>query len=140
MRILARTTLALPVLALLAAPALAGGGKDLEATPQAKAYRVLLKAVDDGDYEAYKKAMVAEAAKSIDEQTKEMGMTPKKGMEFLKAMAPTDIKLTDLKVDGKKATLFATGKSDGETNWGTIELAEENGAWKVGHQSWTNKK
>lgn len=140
MRILARTTLTLLVLALLGAPALTGGGKDLEATPQAKAYRVLLKAVDDGDYEGYKKAMVAEASKSIDEQTKEMGMTPKKAMEFMKAMAPTDVKLTDLKVDGKKATLSATGKSEGETNWGTIELAEENGTWKVGHQSWTNKK
>lgn len=140
MRILARTTLALLVLALVSAPALAGGAKDLEATPQAKAYRALLKTVDDGDYEGYKKAMVAEAAKSIDGQTKEMGMTPKKAMEFMKAMAPTDIKLTDLKVDGKKATLSATGKSDGQTNWGTIELAEENGVWKVGHQSWTNKK
>jgi hypothetical protein len=139
MRITVRVTLALLVLALVGAPAFAGAAKDLEKTPQAKAYRTLLKAVDDGDYEAYKKAMVAEAAKSIDEQTKEMGMTPKKGMEFLKAMAPTDVKLTDLKVDGKKATLSATGKQGGETNWGTIELAEENGAWKVGHQSWTNK-
>jgi hypothetical protein len=139
MRITVRVTLALLVLALVGGPALAGAAKDLEKTPQAKAYRTLLKAVDDGDYEAYKKAMVAEAAKSIDEQTKEMGMTPKKGMEFLKAMAPTDVKLTDLKVDGKKATLSATGKQGGETNWGTIELAEENGAWKVGHQSWTNK-
>lgn len=141
MRILARTTLALLILALMCAPAYGGGdGKDLEKTPQAKAYRALLKTVYDGDYEGYKKAMVAEAAKSIDEQTKEMGMTPQKAMEFMKAMAPTDVKLTDLKVDGKKATLSATGKSGGETNWGTIELAEENGAWKVGHQSWTNKK
>jgi hypothetical protein len=141
MRILARTALALLFLALLCVPAPAGGGsKDLEATPQGKAYRALLKTVETGDYEGYKKAMVAEAAKTIDEQTKEMGMTPKKAMEFMKALAPTDVKLTDLKVDGKKATLSATGKSGGETNWGTIELAEEDGVWKVGQQSWTNKK
>lgn len=140
MRILARMTLALLVVTLVSAPTLAGGGKDLEATPQAKAYRALLKTIESGDYEAYKKAMVAEAAADIDKQTKEMGMTPKKAMEFLKAIAPSDVKLTELKVDGKKAMMSATGKSGGETNWGTIELAEENGAWKVGKQSWTNKK
>jgi hypothetical protein len=140
MRILTRMTLSVLFIALVCAPALAGGGKDLEATPQGKAYRALLKTVEDGDYEAYKKAMVAEAAVEIDKQTKEMGMPPKKAMEMLKALAPSDIKLTDLKVDGKKATLSATGKSGGETNWGTVELAEENGAWKVGKQSWTNKK
>ena len=140
MRIPVRTILALLVTTLVAAPALAGSAKDLEATPQAKAYRALLKTVDAGDYEGYKKAMVAEAAKSIDEQTKEMGMEPKKAMEFLKTMAPTDIKLTSLKVDGKKATLSAEGKSMGEMSYGTIELAEENGAWKVGKQSWSNKK
>jgi hypothetical protein len=140
MRIFARMTLALVFVALVWAPAFAGGGKDLEATPQGKAYRALLKTVESGDYEAYKKAMVAEAAADIDKQTKEMGMTPKKAMEFLMALAPSDVKLTELKVDGKKATLSATGKSGGETNWGTIDLAEENGAWKVGKQSWTNKK
>jgi hypothetical protein len=140
MRILTRMTLSVLFITLVCAPALAGGGKDLEATPQGKAYRALLKTVEDGDYEAYKKAMVAEAAVEIDKQTKEIGMPPKKAMEMLKALAPSDIKLTDLKVDGKKATLSATGKSGGETNWGTVELAEENGAWKVGKQSWTNKK
>jgi hypothetical protein len=139
MRTASRSILASIVLALVCVPAFAGG-KDLEATPQAKAYRTLLKTVETGDYEGYKKAMVAEAGKMIDEQTKEMGMTPQKAMEFLKAMSPSDIKLTDLKVEGKKATLSATGKSDGETNWGTVELQEENGAWKVGKQSWTNKK
>jgi hypothetical protein len=140
MRILTRMTLALLFVTLVCAPALAGGGKDLEATPQGKAYRALLKTIESGDYEAYKKSMVAEAAADIDKQTKEMGMTPKKAMEFLKAIAPSEVKLTDLKVDGKKATLSATGKSGGETNWGTVELAEENGAWKVSKQSWTNKK
>jgi hypothetical protein len=140
MRILARMTLALLFVALVCVPTWAGGGKDLEATPQGKAYHALLKTVETGDYDGYKRAMVAEAAADIDKQTKELGMTPKKAMEFLKALAPSDVKLTDLKVDGKKATLSATGKSGGETNWGTIELAEEHGVWKVGKQSWTNKK
>ena len=118
----------------------AGSGKDFEATPQARAYRALLKAIDAGDYEAYKKCMMADAAKDIDAQVKQMGKTPRETMGFFKVMEPTDIKFTSLDVKGKKATLTATGKSDGEMNKGTIELAEENGLWKIGKQSWTNAK
>lgn len=139
MRILARAALTLFLLSLAFTPALAGG-KDFETTPQARAYRALLKTVAAADYEGYKKAMTAESAKTMDAQTKEMGMDSKKAMLFLKAMAPTDVKLTDLKVTGKKAVLSATGKSGGETNYGTIDMAEENGQWKVVKQSWSNKK
>jgi hypothetical protein len=139
MRTLGRTALVLLFLSLALAPALAGG-KDLEATPQAKAYRALLKTVDAADYEAYKKCMTSESAKGVDAQTKELGMDPKKVMLFLKAMAPTEITFTSLEVKEKKASLLATGKSGGEMNYGTIDLAEENGQWKVVKQSWTNKK
>ena len=140
MRILARTTLALLFLALIGAPALAGGGeKNLEATPQGKAYRALLKTVDAGDYAAYKKAMASESAKVMDAQLKESGMDARKAMAFLKAMSPTELKLTELKVDGKNATLIAKGKMGGEMNTGTIEMLDENGEWKVVKQSWTNK-
>jgi hypothetical protein len=141
MRILVRAGLSLCVAALLCASVFAASGsKDLEKTPQVKAYRALLKTVDAGDYEAYKKNMAAESAKGMDQQMKDAGMDPKKGMEFLKAMSPTDLKFTSLKVDGKKATLLATGKVGGELNYGTIEMAEEDGQWKVVQQSWTNKK
>jgi len=140
MRILGRTALVLLFVSLALTPALAGGGKNLEATPQVKAYRALLKTVAAADYEGYKKAMTAESAKGIDAQTKEMGMEPKKVMLFLKTMSPTDVKFTDLKVAGKKATLSATGKSGGEMNYGSIEMAEESGQWKTVKQSWSNKK
>lgn len=139
MRILSRVAPTLFLLSLIAAPALAGG-KDLEATPQAKAYRALLKTVEAADYEAYKKGMTAESAKGMDAQTKEMGMEPKKAMLFLKTMSPSDIKLTDLKVEGKKATLSAIGMSEGERTYGSVELAQEGGQWKVARQSWTNKR
>ncbi|MEO8348419.1 MAG: hypothetical protein ABI610_05860 [Acidobacteriota bacterium] len=139
MRTLGRTTLVLFLISL-ASPLALAAGKDLEATPQAKAYRALLKTVATGDYEGYKKAMTAESAKGMDAQVKEMKMQPKQAMLFLKTMAPTDVKLTDLKVAGKKATLSATGKSGGEMNYGSIQMAEEGGQWKVVQQSWSNKK
>jgi hypothetical protein len=141
MRTLIRTALGLLALILLGTPMLLAGGteKDLEATPQGKAYRSLLKVVDTGDYEAYKKAMAAESAKSMDAELKESGMDAKKAMTFLKMMSPTELKLTSLKVDGKKATLMAKGKMGGEMNNGTIEMVEEDGQWKVLKQSWSNK-
>ncbi len=141
MRILIRTTAALLLAILVYAPASAAGkAKDLEATPQGKAYRALEKTVAAGDYEAYKKNMAADSAKVMDQQMKEMNMEPKQGMAMLKAMSPSDLKFTSLKVDGKKATLLATGKQGGEMNYGTIDLVEEDGQWKVAKQSWTNKK
>ena len=141
MRILIRNAATLLFAALVAAPLLAAGkSQDIEATPQGRAYRALEKTIAAGDYEAYKKGMAAESAKGMDAQMKEMKMDPKEGMAFLKSMSPTDLKFTSLKVDGKKATLLATGKQGGEMNYGTIEMTEENGQWKVVKQSWTNKK
>jgi hypothetical protein len=135
-----RSALALGLLLGLTLTATTALAADVESTPQAKVYRASLKAIDTGDYAAYTKCMTSEAVKEIEKQTKEMGKTPKDGMEMMKMMAPSDVKLTDLKVDGKKAVLTATGKQDKETMYGSINLEEENGAWKVGKQSWTNKK
>jgi Domain of unknown function (DUF4878) len=140
MRTTIRSILALGLLLGFTLPTLAAGAKNLDATPQAKVYRASLKAIDAGDWNAYSKTITSEAVKEIEAQMKEMGKTPQDGMAIMKAMAPSDLKITDLKVDGKKATLSATGKSDGEAMRGTVELEEENGQWKVGHQSWTNKK
>ena len=69
-----------------------------------------------------------------------MGKTPKDLMGLLQIMQPKDVKLSDLKVDGKKATMAATGKSDNETMHGSIELVDENGQWEVRKQSWSNNR
>jgi hypothetical protein len=122
------------------AAAPAGDTKKFESTPQVKAYRAQLTAMKAGDYEAYKKCMVKEAGPQMDKQAKEMGKSPKDILGFMAMMTPSDITITSVKVEGKKATLTATGKLDGEANKGTIEMAEEDGQWKVGHQSWSNAK
>jgi hypothetical protein len=141
MRTTLRSILALALLLGFALPSLAAGAaKDVEGTPQAKVYRASLKAIEAGDFAAYAKCMTSQAVKEIEAQTKEMGKTTKEGMELMKVMAPSDIKLTDLKVDGKKAVLSATGKQDKEVMYGSIDLEEEKGEWKVGKQSWSNKK
>jgi hypothetical protein len=128
------------LLAWTASTVRAADTKNLEDSPQAKAYKALLKTVAAGDFEGYKKSMTKEASAGIDRQIKESGMDPKKGMELLKLMSPTDLKFTGLKVDGKKATLDATGKVAGEMGKGTIALEEEGGQWKIANQSWSNSK
>ena len=134
-------TRVLPVALLtLAITVPARAAQDATSSPQAKAYQGLLKAVAAGDYVAYKKCMTKAANEGIEKQTKEMNLDPKKVMGMLQAMTPTDIKYTGVKVDGKKAVLDATGKVGGEANWGTINLEEEDGQWKIGQQSWTNTK
>lgn len=140
MRTTIRSIFALGLLLGFSLPTLAGDAKGFDATPQAKVYRASLTAIDAGDWTAYSKTITSQAAKEIEAQLKEMGKTTKDGMELMKILAPSDMKVTDLKVDGKKATLTATGKSDGEAMYGTVELEEENGQWKVGKQSWTNTK
>ena len=125
--------------AVLAIPLFAAE-KSFESTPQVKAYRVQMKAVAAGDFDGYKKTMTKESARKIDEQMKESKLDPKKGMEILKAMAPTDLKIAAVKIDGSKATVEATGTVMGEANKGTVEMQLEDGAWKVANQSWTNAK
>lgn len=138
--------LVLPVfvamLAVLVAPrsGAAEKGKDFESTPQVRAYRTLLKAVDSGDFEGYKRCMAAASAESIDKQAREMKIDSAKIMGMLKALAPTDIKIVSVKVEGSKATLGATGKSMGEVNKGTVNMTLEKGQWKVIDQSWTDAK
>ena len=128
------------LIGLTLSSAFAADSKNVEGSPQAKAYRALLKAIAAGDYEGMKKCMTKESAAGIEKQTKEMKLDPKKGMEMMQAMTPSDLKLTSLKVEGKKATLEATGMVDKEVNKGTIALEQEDGQWKVANQSWTNAK
>jgi hypothetical protein len=125
----------------ISVPALASGpSKNLESTPQGKAYRAQEKAIRAGDFEGYKKTMTKASAAEIDRQVKEMGMDSKKGMEVLQAMLPTELKFTALKVDRAKATLQATGNVGGEVNRGTVDFELEDGQWKIVKQSWTNAK
>jgi hypothetical protein len=130
-----------PVLLALAlcAPLLAAD-KDLSKTPQVKAHQAQLEALNAGDFEAYKRTVSKANLEQMDKELKEAGMDAKKAMEFLKEMAPQEIKYTELKVDGKKATLKATAKSFDQVTYGTIQLDEEDGEWKVGEQSWNSKK
>ncbi len=138
MRTTLRSTLVLALLLGSSLTALAAD--DIDASPQAKVYRASAKAIGAGDVKAYSKTLASEANQEMEKVAKDMGKTPKDLMELLQIMQPKDVKLSDLKVDGKKATMSATGKAEGETMYGSVELVEENGEWKVRKQKWSNTK
>jgi Cu/Ag efflux protein CusF len=125
---------------LAAFPAAAADSKDVDSTPQGKVYRASDKAIASGDLKAYQATLASDAVKEMDKVAKDMGKTPKDMMELLQILQPKNVKLGDLKVDGKSATMSMTGKSENETMYGTAELVEENGQWKVRKQSWSNTK
>ncbi|MEP7133190.1 MAG: hypothetical protein ABI914_08485 [Acidobacteriota bacterium] len=140
MRNASRALLCLALGLSVTLPALAADSKDIESTPQAKVYRENGKAIAAADSVRYKKTMSSASLKQMDEQEKGMKKTDKQIMEFLKMISPTDVKLTDLKVDGKKATLSMTGKSDGAARKGSVDMVEENGQWKIDQQEWSDAK
>lgn len=111
---------------------------DAASSPQARAYEAHVKAQASGDYQAFRATMSKTALEMMDKQNKDMNLDPKKMMEMMKEMAPKDLKVEGLKVDGKKATLDVTGKVGGENNWGTVQMEDESGQWKVTTESWTN--
>ena len=113
---------------------------DASQSPQAKAYQASLQAIAAGDFEAYKKSVTKATRAGIEKDMKELGMDAGKAIEMLQAIAPSDVRFTALEVDGQKAVLSATGQMMDEPQYGTIELEEEDGAWKVSQQSWTNQK
>ena len=137
--------LALAALFVVAAVSVSAGdppkGGDAAKSPQAKVYLDWVKAVKAGNLEAWKKLVPSEASQQIEAQAKEMKKTPKDVVEFLGAMTPDENTVTGLKVDGTKATLKVAGKTKGDPkpSYGSVEMIQEGGAWKVGRQSWSDK-
>jgi hypothetical protein len=129
MRTPGRALLCLTLGIALTLPALAAPRKNIESTPQAKVYRASLKAIAAGDYQAYRKTLSSSLLRQMDEQMK--GKSPKDVMDFVKVLSPTDVKLTSVKVEGKKAKLMVSAKISGQATKGSIELQEEGGQWKV---------
>ena len=140
MRTALRSILVPAILLGSALVAFAADSKDIDATPQGKVYRASEKAIAAGDVKAYQATLASDSVKEMDKVAKDMGKTPKDMMELMQIMQPKTVKLSDLKVDGKTATMSATGKSENETMYGKVELVDEGGQWKVRKQAWSNTK
>ncbi len=59
--------------------------------------------------------------------------------EALKAMRSvlsSNVRVTDVKITGKKATAMAWGLSGQHESWADIEFIKEDGAWKITKETW----
>lgn len=108
--------------------------KAAEASPQAAVYRAFEKAVQAKDIAALKGMASAELRKQMDDPE-----FPKM-LDFIREIAPVEVRLQKLTVDGSAAVLTAKGKdSDGKPSTGVINLVKEGAAWKMSKQSWNTK-
>lgn len=105
-------------------PLPAGGGEP------AKAYLAFDKAVVKGDMPAVKNGVAADQRKSFDDPDF------KKMFPLMQAMRAKNVKITGGTIDGKTATLLATGKDDSGTTTGKITMVLEGSAWKVEKEEW----
>lgn len=126
------TILAQPVKteAVLAGTPLPAGGGD-----PGKAYMNYRKVMASGKVDAIRKVVVAEQAKGLDDPEF------KKMLPLIIAMQPKDAKIVKGAVDGDTATLKVTGKDEGGgSQYGTVTMVKEGGAWKLKKESWSNKE
>jgi FKBP-type peptidyl-prolyl cis-trans isomerase (trigger factor) len=63
----------------------------------------------------------------------------KKMLEFMAEMMPKDTKITRGYVKGDRAVLYLEGTTDGEKQFGTVELGKKGKVWKVVKEKWSDK-
>lgn len=98
----------------------------------AEAYKQWGNALFAGDIDSYKKYSSAELNEMFPDDQNEM----KEGIEFQQLLMPTNIEILSIDIEGKNAVMKARGTRGSEVSEGTINMISENGAWKVGQQSW----
>ena len=83
------------------------------------------KAIEAGDYEKAKALSHPEKRKMMEENEAES----KEMFELMKAITPSDVKITGGLLDSETATLDFTGKADGQPVKGTIDVQRFEGKW-----------
>lgn len=94
------------------------------------AYQGFREAVAAGDLGRTRGYVTARYA----EEFQESGAGAK--LQIVKALVPTAVEITEVRVAGVEASVKARGFRDGATVTGTTTLVKEGGVWKVSHESW----
>jgi hypothetical protein len=96
-----------------------------------KAYAAYLKAVRDKDIPTLRILAPVDERDISDSELRQM-------LKFLKAMSPSDTKITKGYIEGEMAVLYLEGVLDGKKQYGTVVLAENGRIWKVAKEHWGN--
>ena len=102
----------------------AGGGEP------GKAYLAWVKALHAGDLAKLKTMVPAEMAAQMDEPD------AAEGLEFMKLMTPTDVKILGGSTDGTTAILKVEGMMDGEKVSGEVTMQKMGDRWMSTKSSW----
>jgi len=99
-----------------------------------KAYVQYCKAMDAGDVAALKKLMSADNVKDMDKPEF------KQFFPIMRSMHAKEIKMKSGTIDGKTATILATGKDqNGKVTTGTITMIQEDNQWKMKEDAWVTQ-
>ena len=127
------------VIGFVVCAALAAGGcvktvedpQEIEKSPQAVAYRHYVKAIQDGNWLDIMRDVTSE----ISEKLQMIGGSEQHLAMFRESLA-SDIKFTNLRVEGSKAVLSATGKAQGVPATCEIQLRRQGKYWRIEKDEW----
>ena len=105
--------------------------QEIEKSPQAKAYRAYVKAIQDGNWLDLMRGVTSE----ISQRLQMIGGSEQHLAMFREGLA-SDIRFTKLRVEGSKAVLSATGKAQGAPAKCDIQLRREGRLWRVEKDEW----
>ena len=88
------------------------------------------KAIQDENSEALKGFISAERQKEMPVENAAMAI------QMIKALLPTNIKITGTEISGNKALLKLEGLAQGQKTTGTVEFVKEGGIWKLSKEDW----
>jgi hypothetical protein len=62
----------------------------------------------------------------------------RESLELVSALSPKDPKITDGYAKKGRAVLYVEGVTEGERQYGTVELVKKDDMWGVVKESWSN--
>ncbi|MCX6579743.1 MAG: hypothetical protein NT166_06110 [Candidatus Aminicenantes bacterium] len=106
------------------------GGKSTDTETLGRIYFDYHKALQAEDIGALKGFISAQRQKEMPAENTDMAI------KMIKALAPTNVKITGADVSGGKAVLKVEGRSQEQKATGTVEFVKEGGQWKISKEDW----
>ncbi|MBI5639227.1 MAG: nuclear transport factor 2 family protein [Nitrospirae bacterium] len=103
-------------------------GKDETAVQEA--YTDYRKAMLSGDIEALKNLVSKDKVRELE------GPNAARMLQFAKSVMPSQANITEVKVEGDRATLSLQSAAEGGTVSGTARLVKEDGSWRISQENW----
>ena len=105
--------------------------QEVEKSPQAAAYRAYVRAIENGNWLDMMRSVTSDVA----DRLQMIGGSEQHLAMFRESLA-TDIHFVQLRIEGSKAVLSATGKAQGAPAKCEIQLRRQGNLWRVEKDEW----